>query len=58
MGEGELGPQLPIEHSVARAEAYLHAKFYLGPSNRLVNVRDRTDRIDRQDRQTDNGLIA
>jgi len=50
---------------VARAEAYLHAKFHLDPSNRLATVHeryrqtDRTDRTDRQtDRQTDNGLIA
>jgi len=39
---------------VAWAEAYLHAKFHLGPSNRLATVHQRH----RQDRQTDNGLIA
>jgi len=38
---------------VASAEAYLHAKFHLHPSNRLAivhnNVTDRqTDRTDRQ----------
>jgi len=43
---------------VARAEAYLHAKFHRDPSNRLATVhqrhrQDRTDRTDRQDRQTD-----
>jgi len=54
---------------VARAEAYVHAKFHLNPSNRLATVyerhrqTDRTDRTDREtdrqtDRQTDNGLIA
>ena len=32
---------------MARAEAYLHAKFHLHPSNRLA-----TDRTDTQDRQT------
>jgi len=51
---------------VARAEAYLLAKFHRDPSNRLVKVHENyrqdrhTDRqADRQiDRQTDNGLIA
>jgi len=43
---------------VARAEAYLHAKFHLDPSNRLATIhqchrQDRTDRqTERQDRQT------
>jgi len=37
-GEGELGP---ILHNVARAEAYLHAKFHLDPSNRLVTIHKR-----------------
>jgi len=32
---------------VARAEVYLHAKFYLDPSNHLATVHER----DRQDRQ-------
>ena len=56
MGEGELGP---YQHNVARAEAYLHAKFHLDPSNCLATVHER-HRQDRtgQDRQTDNGLIA
>jgi len=36
---------------VARAEAYLHAKFHLDPSNRLATVHER-HRQDRQDRQT------
>jgi len=51
---------------VARAVAYLHAKFHLDPSNgwpQYTNVTDRqTGQIgqDRtgQDRQTDNGMIA
>jgi len=34
---------------VARAEAYLHAKFHLDPSNRLATIHQRY----RQDRQTD-----
>jgi len=42
---------------VARAEAYLHAKFHLDPSNRLATIHQRyrqtgqTDRQDRTDRQ-------
>jgi len=37
---------------VARAEAYLHAKFHLDPSNRLIRQRHRqTGQTDRQDRQ-------
>jgi len=43
---------------VARAEAYLHAKFHLDPSNNLTTVHEsyrQTDGQDRQDRQwTDN----
>jgi len=42
---------------VARAEAYLLAKFHLDPSNRLATVQRyrQTGRTNRQDRQTDNG---
>jgi len=36
---------------VARSEAYLHAKFYLDPSNRLGTIHQRY-RQDRTDRQT------
>ena len=38
---------------MARAEAYLHAKFHLDPSNRLATVHEwhRQDRTDRQDRE-------
>jgi len=42
---------------VARAEAYLLAKFHLEPSNRLATIHQRC-RQDRTDRQTDNGPIA
>jgi len=62
LGEGNLDPH------VARAEAYLLAKFHLDPSNRLATIhhryiQDRTDWRDRQtdiqtDRQTDNDPIA
>ena len=38
LGEGEL---VPIQYNVARAEAYLHAKFHLDPSNRLATVHQR-----------------
>jgi len=48
---GEVGPHL---HNAARAAAYLHAKFHLDPSNRLATIHQ----LHRQDRQTDNGLIA
>ena len=42
------------------AEAYLHAKFHLDPSNRLATVHERYRQTGQtgQDRQTDNGLIA
>jgi len=53
---------------VARAEAYLLAKFHLDPSNRLATIHQRhrqtgqgrqTDRrTDRQTDRTDNGSIA
>ena len=48
--EGELGSHLTM------AEAYLHAKFHLDPSNsnRLATVNERYRQIDRQD----NGPIA
>jgi len=36
---------------VAKAEAYLHAKFHLDPSNRLATVHERHRQTDRQDRQ-------
>jgi len=53
LGEEELGP---IWYNVVRAEAYLHAKFHLDPSNRLATIHQRyrqADRqTDRQDRQT------
>jgi len=32
---------IPIQHSVARAEAYLRAKFDLDPFNRLATVHER-----------------
>jgi len=46
LGEEELGPHLT---QCAGAEAYLHAKFHLDPSNRLATVYQRY----RQDRQID-----
>jgi len=44
LGEGSW---VPIEHNVARAEAYLHANFHLDPSIHLATVHQRH----RQDRQ-------
>jgi len=41
---------------MARAEAYLHAKFHLDPSNRLAT--QYTNVTDRQADRTDNGPIA
>ena len=44
-----------MSHSVAGAEAYSRAKFYLDPSNRLAIIRQRHRQTDRtgQTRQTD-----
>ena len=52
-----LGPHLT---NVARAEAYLHAKFHLDPSNRLATIHQRHRQTDRQDRtgQTDRQTVA
>ena len=44
---GELG------HNVARAKAYLHAKFHLDPSNRLATVHERHRQTDRTGQRTD-----
>jgi len=41
------GSWVPIQHNVAGAEAYLHARFYLDPSKRLATIHQRY----RQDRQ-------
>ena len=50
-GEGMLGVNT---NSVARAEAYLQAKFHLDPSSRLATIQQRPIHSDRQD----NGPIA
>jgi len=42
---------------VARADAYLHAKFHLDPSNRLATVHERYRQTYWTDR-SDNGPIA
>ena len=56
LGEGELGPHLTQRgHGrCLRAEAYLHAKFHLDPSNRVATMHQRYRQTDRtgQDRQT------
>jgi len=46
---------------MARAEAYLHAKFDLDPSYPLTtihNVTDRTGQTNKQTDRIDDGLIA
>jgi len=48
LGEGDLGPQLT---QCGQEEAYLHAKFHLGPYNRLATIHQR-HRQDMTDRQT------
>ena len=53
-GEGDLGPHLI---QCGHGEAYLHAKFHLGPPNRLATIQQRY-RQDRTDRETDNDPIA
>jgi len=35
------GSWVPIQHNVAWAETYLHAKLHLDPSNRLATVHQR-----------------
>ena len=57
-GGGARSPRNAIIN-VAKAEAYLHAKFQLDPSNRLATIHQchRQDRRGQTDR-TDNGLIA
>jgi len=35
------GSSVPVLYSVARDEAYLHAKFHFDPSNRLATVHQR-----------------
>ena len=49
-GEEELGPDL--KHNVARADAYLLAKFHLDPSNYLATVQQRYRHTDRQTNKT------
>jgi len=50
------GSWVPVQHSVARAEAYLQAKFHLDPSNRLATSHKRY-RQTGQDRQTDRTTV-
>ena len=48
------GSWVTIQHNVARAKAYMHAKFHLDPSNHLATVHQGYKQTDRQtDRQTD-----
>ena len=43
------GSRVHIYHNVARAKAYLRAKFHLDPSNRLATIHQRYRQTDRQD---------
>jgi len=52
-GVGEPCPHLT---QCTRAEAYLHAKFHLDPSNRLATVHQRY-RQDKTSRQTDRTTV-
>jgi len=52
------GSWVPI-YNVARAEAYLHTKFRLGPSNRLATVHERyreTGQTGQADRQRSDSI--
>ena len=54
MGEGTW---VPILHNVARAEAYLRAKFYLDSSNRMATIHQRyrqTGQIGQTEQRPDN----
>jgi len=51
--EGELGPHLT---QCGHAEAYLHAKFHLHPSNRLATIHQYHRQTDRQDRQRSDSI--
>ena len=46
------GSWVPVQHNVARAEAYLRAEFHLDPSNRLATIGQRR-RQNRQPNKTD-----
>jgi len=48
------GAESPSKNNVEWAEAYLHTKWYLDPSNSLATIHQRH----RQIGQTDNGPIA
>ena len=50
---GKMGPQLPIQHNVAGAEAYLHAKFHLDLSNCLTTIHQRHKQTGQDRQQSD-----
>jgi len=52
LGEGELGPHLTHCGQGRPAEAYLHAKFHLDPSNPLATIHQCYRQTEGQDRQT------
>jgi len=47
---------VPIWYNVARAEAYLHAKFHLDPFNLLATVHQRYRETGQADRQWSDGI--
>jgi len=47
------GSWVPIEHNVAGAEAYLHAKFHLDLSNRLATIHQCHRQTDRTGQRSD-----
>jgi len=53
LGEGRW---VPSNSNVARAEAYLHAKFHLDPSNRLATVNQRHRQTGQTDRQRSDSI--
>jgi len=50
------GSLVPIQHNVARAEAYLYAKFHLDPSNHLATIHQRHRQTDSQDIQRSDSI--
>ena len=48
------GNWVSIQRNVARAEAYVHAKFHLDPSNHLATIHQRYRQTGQRDRQRSN----
>jgi len=52
-GGGELGPYLT---QCGQAEAYLHVKFHVDPSNRLATIHQRCTQTGQTDRQRSDSI--